>query len=362
MALPNLILICDLERQLAEDFRRRSQYRESRELLLDALTLVDGRRSHTTDPAIEVAYARILLDLGHIAYDQECYEEALIDCRRAEKALEALVHVPERLEAVVLLDGVRRFIATLLRRDGLEELRREVMESHIRMLDGLNAHFGEDPALSLLAVLARSDLASGEGASTQLRAAILRFPANQRLPELFESRVADWIAFDINPFPSDPDTIGEPRGRLDPETRAIAIIKTLESRCEALSVYPAILPLAAYRVAVLAAGRGATQRKTGHLDDASRTSACLSAFANTLAQRDPNEPSFHLLLCEAFEQEGKMAWKGNDYVAIEAAWRKALGQAHDALLLDPQSNLARLKVAGLQDKLIGLASEPLSSR
>ena len=115
-------------------------------------------------------------------------------------------------------------------------------------------------------------------------------------------------------------------------------------------------------MAGIAAGRGAEQRKAGRLDDARHTAACLSAFAKTLARRDPDEAAFHLLLCVAFDQESKNAWKVKDYATIEDAQRKALGAACTALRLDPRNADARFTVAVLQDKLFGLASGRHSSR
>ncbi len=225
------------------------------------------------------------------------------------------------------------------------------------MLERLSEHAGGDPAIGLLAALARLDLAPDDSASAKLRAAIQRFPANGRLPQLFEGRVAEWIASDIQPYPSGPNSTGEPKGRLDPDAHAHAVIRALESRCEALGVYPALLPAAALQVAGIAADRAAEQRKAGRLDDARQTAACLSAFAKMLARRDPNEAAFHLVLCEAFEQESKNAWKVEDYPTIEDGdcgrhWAKPA----TALRLDPRNADARLMVAGLQDKLVGLAA------
>ncbi len=160
-----------------------------------------------------------------------------------------------------------------------------------------------------------------------------------------------------SPYPSGPNSTGEPKGRLDPDAHAHAVIRAIESRCKALGVDPALLPAAAFQVAGIAAGRAAEQRKAGRLDDARRTAACLSAFAKMLARRDPNEAAFHLILCEAFEQESKNAWKVEDYATIEDALRKALGEACTALRLDPRNTDARMMVSGLQDKLVGLASQ-----
>jgi len=123
-----------------------------------------------------------------------------------------------------------------------------------------------------------------------------------------------------------------------------------------------LLPAAALQVAGIAARRGAEQRKAGRLDDARQTAACLSAFAKKLARRDPDEAAFHLVLCEAFAQESKNAWKVEDCATIEDSLRKALGEACIALRRDPRNADARLCVAVLQDTLFGLASERPSSR
>jgi hypothetical protein len=58
----------------------------------------------------------------------------------------------------------------------------------------------------------------------------------------------------------------------------------------------------------------------------------------------------------AFSQESKNAWRVPDYTAIEDALRKALGAAHTALRLDPRNTEARVSVAVIQDKLVGLAA------
>ena len=140
------------------------------------------------------------------------------------------------------------------------------------------------------------------------------------------------------------------------------VIRALESRCEALGVDHSSFPAVALSVAYIAAHRGMEQRKADLLGDARRTAACLSAFAKKLARRDPDEAAFHMLLCEAFTQESKNAWKVKDYPAIKKALRKAVGEARTALSLDPRNIDTRMSVANLQDKLVGLLSERPSSR
>ncbi len=361
-AASNLVAICDLERDLAEDFRRRGKYSDSRALLMDSLELLEGRRRAADDPDVDEAYARALLELGWGDLEQGHLDAALVWFELAEEALKNLVQDPRRLEAIVLIDRARRSIAELLGRRGLEEQRRKLLETHIRMLEHLSDSGGGDPTIGLLAALTRAELAADESAIATLRAAIQRFPANRRLPKLFEAMVGDWIASDVNPYPSGPNPTGEPMGRLDPDAHADLVIRALEARCEALGVDHSLLPAVALRVGIIAARRGMEQRKAGLLDDARRTAACLSAFAKRLARRDPDEAAFHLLLSDAFVQESKNAWEIKDYTAIKEALRKALGEARTALSLDPRNIETRLRVANLQDKLVGLPSEPPSSR
>jgi hypothetical protein len=362
VAASNLVAICDLERKLAEALRPRGKYSDARALLMDSLELLVGRRRAADDPDVDEAYARTLLELGWGDPNQGHLDAALDWAERAGEALKNLVHDPRRLQTIAMLDGARRAIAARLGRRGLEEQRRKLLESHIRMLELASGSGRADRAIGLLAALARAELSTEDGAIATLRAAIGRFPANQHLPEPFPARVGDWIASDVNPYPAGPNPAGEPGGGLDPDVHADRVIRALESRCEALGVDHSLFPDVAYRVALMAVQRGSEQRKAGLLDDARRTARYLHAFANLLARRDPDEAIFHLLLSYAFEQEAKNAWKIEDYTAIKEALRKALGQARTALTLAPQSLDARIRVASLQDKLVGLPPEPPSSR
>jgi eukaryotic-like serine/threonine-protein kinase len=355
IAASNIVAICGLERELAEDFWRRGNYSESRRLLMDALELLEGRRRGADDPAVEEAYARALMELGWTARDEQRYDEMLVWLQRALEALEGLAHEPQNLQVIVSIDNSRRTIAGLFGRRGQDESRRRLLESHIRMLEQSSERAGGDPVIGLLAAMARVDLAPDKSASAKLRAAMERIPANSRLPQRLADRVAIWIARDVQPYPSNPKSTGKPQGRVDPDAHARAVIRALESRCEALGVYPALFPSAAMQVCSIACGRGAEQRKAGRLDDARQTAACLSAFGKMLARRDPSEAAFHVVLCEAFEQEAKNAWKVEDFPTIEAATRNALAAAGTALHLDPQNALARVKVASLKEKFFGLA-------
>jgi len=345
-ATSSLVAICELEHQLAEDFGRRGNFTESRVLLMDSVDLLEGRRFGPVDQDVDEAYARTLMELGLVAHEQDRFDEAMVFLQRAEQTLEnLLVHDPPRMDVIISLNQSRRRIASLLSRSGLEGPRQRLLESHIRMLERLSERAGGDPAIGLLATLVQLGLAPDDGASAKLRTAIQKLPANRRLPAGLQCEVACWIASDVNPYPPSTNSTGEPKGRLDPNAHADLVIRALEARCEAFGVDHSLLPAAAFQMAGIAANWGAVQRKAGRLDDARQTAACLSAFAKTLARRDPNEAMFHLLLCTAFAQESKNAWRVKDHAMIEDALRKALGEACTALRLDPRNADARLEVA-----------------
>jgi tetratricopeptide (TPR) repeat protein len=361
-AASNLVAICDLERELAVDFRRRGKYSDSRALLMDSLELLEGRRNTAADPEIDLAYAHTLLTLGQCDSELRQFDATLAWAERAQEALKSWAEDPRHLEAIVMTDKVRRVIAEQLGRCGLKEQRRQLLETHIRMLEHLSGSRGGDPAIGLLAAMVRADLAADGSAIAILRCAIQRFPADQRLPAEFEARVGDWIASDVNPYPSVPNGTGDPKGRLDPDAHADLVIRAIESRCEALSVDRSLLPAVARQVAGIAAIRGSEQRKVRPLDDARRTAACLSAFAKRLVLRNRDEPAFHLVLSAAFVQESKNAWQVEDFVAIKEALQQALGEARTALRLDPRNLDTRMTIANLQDRLVRLPSEPPLTR
>ena len=168
--------------------------------------------------------------------------------------------------------------------------------------------------------------------------------------------MAAWIADYVDPFPS-----GLLRG-LAPEAHADSAIRAVESTCTRLRLDRSLFPAVAFNLVSLAATRGSEQRKAGRLDDARDTAACFTALAERLTRRDPGEPLFHLMRCQAFLQQSKNAWKIGDLVAVKDALWDATGEAGTALKLDPRSVDARQMLAALQEKLVGLASEQPPSR
>ncbi len=275
-----------------------------------------------------------------------------------ERRCEAWCMTRVELDAIASLDSVRLSIADQFGRRGLERERRELLGAHVRMLEQPCEPAGDDPSIKLLAALTRAELAPDGSLFTALHTAIRGFPARARLPFRIEAKVGSWIARAANAYPSDARSNGESDDRLDPEAHADRVIRSIESACTRIGADRHLLPTAAYRVAVIAARRGAEQRGAGRFDEARQTAARLFAFANKLLQRDPREAKFHLLLSLALGQEAKNAWRVPDYNLIEEKLRQAVIEARSALQLDPQSVNARWMLRTLQDKLVGVPSKP----
>ena len=200
LATSNLVAICELERQLAEDFWRRGNYGEALALLMDSLDLWEGRRLGPRDQGVGEAYAGALMELASVADHQERSDAAMVLLQRVEAMLEnLLVHDPPRMDVIISIHRSRQKIASLLSRSGQVGPQRRLMESHVRMLEQLSQRVGADPAIGLLAILAGLGLAPDDGDSTKLRAAIQKMPANRRLPAGLESELASWISSDGKP-------------------------------------------------------------------------------------------------------------------------------------------------------------------
>lgn len=58
----------------------------------------------------------------------------------------------------------------------------------------------------------------------------------------------------------------------------------------------------------------------------------------------------------------KNAWEVDNYAMIQGALSTTLGEACTAVRLDPRNADARLRVAGLRDKLFAVASDRPSPR
>jgi serine/threonine protein kinase len=228
-----VVAICGLERELAAGFWSRGNYAESGRLLTDAVELLEAQR-RSNDPDVAEAYARALMQLGWNARDEGRHDEMLPWLERAEGVLQVLAEELQNVEVIVSIDEVRTAIAVLFDRRGQDESRRRLLEAHIRMLERLSARAGGDPAIGLMAALARVSMAPDKSASAEIRAAMERCPANRRLPERLAKRLAVWIARDIQPYPADPKSTGKPQGRRDPEVSDLLIC--VESRFGSVSV------------------------------------------------------------------------------------------------------------------------------
>jgi tetratricopeptide (TPR) repeat protein len=358
----NIMALGRLAWALAESLRPRGKLAEAHALLIDSLALIEGRSAAGDDPELDEVRARALLELGLLDLEKGENEAAMVWTERAAAVVGRLPRQTAILETLVLLHGAQLSIATRLDRLGRFAERRRLLETHLAMLESGGDSGEVGLATGVLAALTRAQLLAREEATPILRAALQRFPADQPPSTGLRAMLASWIAQEVDAYPANPDRTGGPWVGLDPRAHARAVIQALESRCDALGLDRGLVPEIAHGVAVVAIGRGSEQRRSGQLDDARRTAAKLAAFAKRLVERDPDEPMYHIMLGQAFEQDAKNAWKTEDFAAIEDGLRKATAEARTALRLDPRNGEARRILAGLQEKLMGVPSAPRSPR
>ncbi|HZW30334.1 MAG TPA: hypothetical protein VFF52_06465 [Isosphaeraceae bacterium] len=145
---------------------------------------------------------------------------------------------------------------------------------------------------------------------------------------------------------------------LSDEARAELVAQVLRSTTADPGTSPARESESGSSFTHLLADRAAERRRTGHRDEARRIADRIHAFARLLAGRYPDQPAAHLALCIAFQQRTKNAWRTNDRTAIERNWRLALSEARQALILDPQNDLARHELTELERRLHDLLAPP----
>ena len=95
----SLVAICNLERELAEAFRPRKKFSDSRVLLMDSLELLEAQRRVNEEPDLDAAYARTLLELGWSDIEQGHFDDALVWVERAERGARSAGTRPALLES-----------------------------------------------------------------------------------------------------------------------------------------------------------------------------------------------------------------------------------------------------------------------
>ena len=270
-----------------------------------------------------------------------------------------MVHYPGYLEVIVSIDESRLAIASLFGRTGLEEPRRRLLESHIRMLERLSEQSGGDPAIGLLPFW--SDW-TWHPMTPRAQSSAPRSRDSRPIGGTASSGESG--ALDCQRCPSvsvRPDPTGESEGRLDPHAHAHAVIRVLESRCEALGVDPACFPSRPSRWPALPPiGARSNERQ------AAWTTPAISPHVSPPSRRHWYEeiPTTRCSnWCCARLHAGRkkrLASRGLHRDRRHAA--KGIGRSLYRVTSRPPKLYSAAEVAILRDKLVGLVSERPSSR
>ncbi len=126
------------------------------------------------------------------------------------------------------------------------------------------------------------------------------------------------------------------------------------SRCKALGVGKSFVPEMGRQVLEPFLVQAAAQRKTGNIEEARETAQRVYAYAEYFVAHYPDNPASHLAMADAHSQIYKNAWHENDRPAVERSLKLALGEARQAMSLDPRNSHATKYEAELARRLQNL--------
>jgi tetratricopeptide (TPR) repeat protein len=311
---------------------------EARSHLDESLRCLESVLRHNPrDPAAWERQVAALTHFATLADDQKRPEESLGYQRRAVEAGEALVRLRPSARSICLLAGTRNGLAGVLARRGDHEQARSLMDANRRVFEHVpvEAETAEVVAYRVFAQLDFDRFRTGSAATVT---------------------PASWDGGSGHPDPlrklASPDA-----DRLPAQDWAELALQALRSAARP-NLGPAHEPWPGHTLVIRLGNMAAEQRHCGRLDEARRTADRMLALGRLLVARHPGQPFAHLALSEAHIQLYKNAWQTDDLAAVERDMRLALDAALRAQLLDPNSELARLKVDGLQRRLKDLGASP----
>jgi eukaryotic-like serine/threonine-protein kinase len=276
-----------------------------------------------------------LYRFAEVAVKQGRFDEAVDHLMRAVKEGEGLVGARLDATSTIALCDSRYRLASFLECHGDPEQASSLMAANRRMLDNLPA-LVDDPHVAAWRVFSRLRFHRLGGGSSP--------------------------TIDLNP-------LGDPPGHLDPvqslsspevdrlpaDAWAELVASALRSACNAGGA-PSIESDASYTLMQPLAEIAAERRRDGELDEARQIADRLVALGQLLVRRHPGQSNAHIVLCTAYVQLYKNAWRTNDRTAVERHMRQATDEAVQALALDPTSGVARSQLVDLQRRLKDLLS------
>jgi eukaryotic-like serine/threonine-protein kinase len=163
--------------------------------------------------------------------------------------------------------------------------------------------------------------------------------------------LVEWLAVDSNRLNLAKGEFFETEGQTDLTAWANSFVETIHSRCASLGLHWSAVPLAVERIAEFAESAIAQKRRQGRSEVALRSEIRLTAIAQELVRRYPNQSSSHLVLSQAHLQSAKNAWnRSHDAQAAESI-RKSRDAAKVALGIDPMRPDARRAVEDRERRL-----------
>jgi serine/threonine protein kinase len=351
LASENVFAIAELEHRLAVLFVKHGKMKEAEKLMNDAVQLIEHRRLSSKIPQkLERLHSMILSRMTGMFWEYGDNESALKCADQACEAAKSLMEPEDRYQIVHELFSWRHNIARRALQRGDRKLAERAITANSQMLGDSTISSSTHPLFQLLRAIAAFQVSETDLDRMELRRAFRSIPEEFKHHKLFEVTALDWVATDIvpKPFAETVEELG------DPGQYAKRLISKLRANFAECNIPREFVPQAAIRISLLAAGYAVEYRRAELYPRAEHLARWLESFGKSLRDEKPEEPSYYMIICRAFEQHAKNAWRREDKTAVEQSLRLGLSAAHSAFKLDPDDVETRSMVAAFQDKLVGV--------
>jgi len=341
-----------LDSLLGSAYRSRERFGDAQLLLDEAIELWETRVAEGTDPELaRQQQLRALSELGPLLVLDPRAATLVRWSTRVDTVSDCLLRSPRYLGEVFDLCRIGRKMADSLAANGANGLANDLLDADRRRFEAFDRSRPGSLEVMLcqavtLAMIGKegADIQAARPGNDDVR------PGSPGLRMLI--RALAELAFRRSGLgrpgipPDDPG--------VDDKTWAGSVVRFLRNRCPGLGLADTTVPAIAWAMNELIGGAAVDQRRVGRFNDACRTAGRMKALARTLATLYPDHTEPALILCEAYLQDAKNAWRSDDHAAVQQALRKSLEAAIRASSIDPGSEEAHHFVVDRRQRLARL--------
>jgi len=349
-----------LDTLLGSAYRYLERSAEAQLLLDEAIELWEARLAEGTDPELaRQQQVRALSELGPILVLDPRAANLIRWSSRVDTVADCLVRSPRYVGQVFDLCRIGRKMADSLATSGASGLANDLLDSDRRRFEAFDRSGPRTLEVSLckaltLAALGKedADIQAARPGNDDVRPGS---PGRRML-----IRALAELAFRRSALRRPGIPLDEPGE--DDKAWAERLIQFLRNRCPGLGLADTTVPTIAWGMNELIGGAAMEQRRVDKFNAACLTAGRMKAFSRATLALYPDHAEPALLLCEAYLQDAKNAWRSDDRAAVRQALEKSLEAAIRASSIDPGSEEAHNFVVDRRQRLARLEAGVSGSR